>query len=144
MEPISVKIDFTELMEFTVYSTDRVLKAVDNIIRLEEQDDIVVLSGSEDFDISEGDDVVIFKKIIDKFQLMRDIEHYQESIIMSDSEFHITNILIPWLEETKEALEEIGDRKIEEYKFVINDQIFDAQYAGKAEDYNDDEDNDLI
>jgi len=39
MEQISVNIDFTELMECTVDMTDRVLKVIDNIIRLEDRVD---------------------------------------------------------------------------------------------------------
>lgn len=42
MESISVNIDFTELMEFTVDMRDRVLKVVDNIIRLEDRVDYYV------------------------------------------------------------------------------------------------------
>lgn len=135
MEPISMTVDFIELMDYTVEITDRVLKVAHNVVRLEESDDIFMLSESDDFDISEDDDVVIFKNTLDKYSIMRDIDYFQEQIIMTDDEERIIGYLIPRLEEAKEALEEIGDLKIEKYKLVINSQIYDAEYKGRASDY---------
>ena len=143
MEPISMTVDFIELMDYTVEITDRVLKVTHNVVRLEESDDIFILSETDDFDISESDnfdiseddDVVIFKNILDKYSIMRDIDYFQEQIIMTDDEERIIGYLIPRLEEAKEALEEIGDLKIEKYKLVINSQIYDAEYKGRASDY---------
>lgn len=135
MEPISMTVDFIELMDYTVEITDRVLKVAHNVVRLEESDDIFMLSETDDFDISEDDDVVIFKNILDKYSIMRDIDYFQEQIIMTDDEERIIGYLIPRLEEAKEALEEIGDLKVEKYKLVINSQIYDAEYKGRASDY---------
>lgn len=135
MEPISMTVDFIELMDYTVEITDRVLKVAHNVVRLEESDDIFMLSESDNFDVSEDDDVVIFKNILDKYSIMRDIDYFQEQIIMTDDEERIMGYLIPRLEEAKEALEEIGDLKIEKYKLVINNQIYDAEYKGRASDY---------
>lgn len=135
MEPISMTVNFIELMDYTVEITDRVLKVAHNVVRLEESDDIFMLSESDDFDISEDDDVVIFKNTLDKYSIMRDIDYFQEQIIMTDDEERIIGYLIPRLEEAKEALEEIGDLKIEKYKLVINSQIYDAEYKGRASDY---------
>lgn len=135
MEPISMTVDFIELMDYTVEITDRVLKVAHNVVRLEESDDIFMLSESDNFDVSEDNDVVIFKNILDKYSIMRDIDYFQEQIIMTDDEERIIGYLIPRLEEAKEALEEIGDLKIEKYKLVINSQIYDAEYKGRASDY---------
>jgi hypothetical protein len=135
MEPISMTVDFIELMDYTVEITDRVLKVAHNVVRLEESDDIFMLSETDDFDISEDDDVVIFKNILDKYSIMRNIDYFQEQIIMTDDEERIIGYLIPRIEEAKEALEEIGDLKIEKYKLVINSQIYDAEYKGRASDY---------
>ena len=128
-------VDFIELMDYTVEITDRVLKVAHNVVRLEESDDIFMLSESDNFDVSEDNDVVIFKNILDKYSIMRDIDYFQEQIIMTDDEERIIGYLIPRLEEAKEALEEIGDLKIEKYKLVINSQIYDAEYKGRASDY---------
>jgi hypothetical protein len=34
------------------------------------------------------------------------------------------------------AMDEIGDETEELYKFIINDQIYDAKFKGTVEDYN--------
>lgn len=127
-------IDFDDLFGFTVRGTNTVYKVVDDIIRLED-DTIVQLSGDGDFGISEGDDVVVFEKTIDKFHFMRMISQYKKMIEM-DPESEYVEDGIRAIAQYSVELEEIGDDTVELYKFVINDQIYDAEFKGTIDDYN--------
>jgi hypothetical protein len=76
---VQVFVDFDELFGYTVRETSMVLKVANDVVRLDD-DRFFQLSGDCDFEISEGDDVVIFEKTIDKFHYMQMISQYREMI----------------------------------------------------------------
>ncbi|ADR34641.1 hypothetical protein Sulku_1981 [Sulfuricurvum kujiense DSM 16994] len=131
---VQVNVDFDELFGYTVRETSMVLKVANDVVRLDD-DRFFQLSGDFDFEISEGDDVVIFDKTIDKFYYMRLIAQYREMIEM-DPESEYIEDGIRAIAQYSVELEEIGDDTVDLYKLVINDQIYDAEFKGTVDDYN--------
>lgn len=131
---VQVFVDFDELFGYTVRETSMVLKVANDVVRLDD-DRFFQLSGDCDFEISEGDDVVIFEKTIDKFHYMQMISQYREMIEI-DIESEYAEGGIRAIAEFQIAMDEIGDETEELYKFIINDQIYDAKFKGTVEDYN--------
>lgn len=131
---VQVFVDFDELFGYTVRETSMVLKVANDVVRLDDNR-FFQLSGDFDFEISEGDDVVIFDKTIDKFYYMRLIAQYREMIEM-DPESEYVEEGIRAIAQYSVELEEIGDDTVDLYKLVINDQIYDAEFKGTVDDYN--------
>jgi len=131
---VQVFVDFDELFGYTVRETSAVYKVALDVIRLDD-DRFFQLSGNFDFKISEGDDVVILDKTIDKFYYMRLISQYREMIEL-DPESEYAEGGIRAIAEFQIAMDEMGDEIEELYKIIINDQIYDAEFKGTVEDYN--------
>lgn len=114
-------VDFEELENYTVETSTTVSKVIDNIIKLE-NDDVFIADENMEYSVSELDDVVVFKQIIDKYTWMRLADSYSRIIntVGQDKQLEIG------IESIQDRLNETGDKVTELYKLVINDTIYEV------------------
>lgn len=122
---VNIYVDFKELENYTIQASTTVLKVIDNIIKLE-NNDVFVADENMEYSISELDDVVIFKQIIDKYNWIRDIDSYvrMKKRVVADNQ--LLKEIDTAVEYAQVQINRIGENVIELYKLVINDTIYEV------------------
>jgi DNA-binding ferritin-like protein (Dps family) len=80
-----------------------------------------------EYSVSEFDDVVIFKQIIDKYTWMRSVDLYSRMKKTLQNNHSLLERINESIFKAEEQINSIGDNVHEFYKLLINDQIFEAE-----------------